>query len=117
MTDQSEIIIAVGIIVIVAAILVLYYYSRLRKEAKVKETPKLEVVEVKEKVSVQPLELTMIKGIGPKWSSRLKEVGVNSVQDLASMKADEVAKKIGASEKVVSKWIAGAKEILKKKSK
>lgn len=117
MTDQSEIIIAVGIVVIVAAILVLYYYPRLRKEVKVKETPKLEVVEVKEKMSVQPLELTMIRGIGPKWSSRLKEIGVDSVQDLASMKADKLARKIGASEKVVSKWIAGAKEILKKKSK
>ena len=116
MTDQSEIIIAVGIVVIVAAILVLYYYPRLKKEAKVKETPRLEVLEVKEKVLVQPLELTMVRGIGPKWSSRLKEAGVNSVQNLASMKAKELAKKIGASEKVVSKWIAGAKEILKKKS-
>lgn len=65
-------------------------------------------------VPVQPLELTRVRGIGPKWSVKLKEAGVNFVQNLASMKAKELAKKIGASEKIVSKWIARAKELVKK---
>ena len=64
-------------------------------------------------IPVQPTELTSIEGIGPSRAEKLKSCGVNSVQDLANFDPKELSEKLQISEKRVSKWIDGAKTVLK----
>ena len=54
------------------------------------------------------IELTEIKGIGPKNAKELKSVGMNTVLDFATASAKDVSQKIGISEKTLSRWIAEA---------
>ncbi len=62
--------------------------------------------------ALQELELTGIKGIGSKRSEELKAVGVNTVSDLATSSAKDLSQKTGISEKIISRWIVQAKEII-----
>ena len=62
--------------------------------------------------AMQQLELTGIKGIGSKRSEELKAVGVNTVSDLATSSAKDLSQKTGISEKIISRWIVQAKEII-----
>jgi predicted flap endonuclease-1-like 5' DNA nuclease len=93
-------------------------------EAPVVEAPKEEKIEM----PIQPptvikaptpppavptIELTRVKGIGEKRATQLKALGINSVEELAKISAEDVAKKLEISPKIVKKWIAGAKEIVK----
>ena len=59
------------------------------------------------------IELTQVKGIGEKRAAQLKAIGINSVDELAKASAEDVAKKLKISPKIVEKWIAGAKELVK----
>ncbi|MFQ5999666.1 MAG: helix-hairpin-helix domain-containing protein [Candidatus Bathyarchaeia archaeon] len=61
-------------------------------------------------ISIHPLELTSIEGIGVKRTEKLKSCGVNSVQDLANFDPKELSEKLQISEKIVSKWIDEAKK-------
>jgi predicted flap endonuclease-1-like 5' DNA nuclease len=51
-----------------------------------------------------------VKGIGPAYSDRLGEVGVDSVEELAAADAAELADRITVPEKTVAKWIDRANE-------
>jgi predicted flap endonuclease-1-like 5' DNA nuclease len=51
-----------------------------------------------------------IKGIGPAYSERLGEVGIDSVEDLAAADAAALAERITVAEKTVAKWIDRANE-------
>lgn len=56
-------------------------------------------------------EVTEVKGIGPKRSKKLRSIGINSVDDLAKWKPDDLAEKTGVSEKTTSKWVKSASEL------
>ena len=63
--------------------------------------------------ALQELELTGIKGIVSKRAEELKAVGVNTVSDLAISSVKDLSQKTGISEKIVSRWIKQAKEIIR----
>jgi DNA-binding protein len=65
-------------------------------------------------VSMQPIEMTSIDGIGAKRAEKLKSHGVKSVQDLAKVDPKELSEKLQISEKRVSKWVDEAKKVLNK---
>ncbi|HLE74446.1 MAG TPA: helix-hairpin-helix domain-containing protein [Candidatus Bathyarchaeia archaeon] len=59
------------------------------------------------------IELTQVKGIGEKRAAQLKALGINSVDELAATSAEDIAMKLKISPKIVEKWVAGAKELVK----
>jgi predicted flap endonuclease-1-like 5' DNA nuclease len=61
----------------------------------------------------EALELTQVKGIGEKRATQLKALGINSVEDLAKVSAEDIAKKLQISLKITKKWIASAKALVK----
>jgi predicted flap endonuclease-1-like 5' DNA nuclease len=65
----------------------------------------------------QPLAsvLTKVKGIGEKRAAQLKASGINSIEDLATASAKDLATKLDISPKITAKWIENAKEIGQKK--
>ena len=56
--------------------------------------------------------LTDVSGIGQKRSEKLSAAGINSVKALAGCKPEDLAKRVGASEKAASRWIENASELL-----
>lgn len=66
-----------------------------------------------ETVAVPKLELTEVKGIGEKRAEQLKAIGINNVDELAKASAEDIAKKLKISPKIVDKWIASARELAK----
>jgi len=104
----------VGVIVVIALAAILYYYFVLAKRREPEVTAEISIQEsqaMKEERS-EIRDLTKVRGIGPKWSKKLKDAGVNSVKDLAECDSKDLARKIGVSEKIASRWIKGAKELL-----
>ena len=59
------------------------------------------------------IELTRVKGIGEKRATQLKAIGINGIDELAKASAEDIAKSLKISPKIVQKWIAGAKELVK----
>jgi predicted flap endonuclease-1-like 5' DNA nuclease len=55
-------------------------------------------------------DLTLVKEIGERRAAQLKELGINSLDELAKVSADDLAKDLGISPKITRKWVAGAKE-------
>jgi large subunit ribosomal protein L15 len=58
------------------------------------------------------IALTAVRGIGVKRSEKLKEVGINAVEDLAKCATKDLAEKVGVSEKIALAWIENANELL-----
>ena len=54
--------------------------------------------------------LMLVKGIGERRAAQLKELGINSLDELAKVSADNFAKDLRISPKITRKWIASAKE-------
>jgi predicted flap endonuclease-1-like 5' DNA nuclease len=54
--------------------------------------------------------VTVIKGIGPAYGDRLEAVGIDTVADLATADAGEIAAETDLSEKRVSGWIDRARD-------
>lgn len=116
--------VALAIVIVVIVVAVIAYYFALAKKggkekAAVRETRREETpVEEKKPEVAAPktfIELTKVKGIGPKWSERLKNAGVNSADELAKCNSKDLAEKLGISEKIVSRWIRNANEIVANK--
>jgi len=65
----------------------------------------------------QPLAgvITKVKGIGEKRAAQLTALGINSIEDLATASAKDLATKLDISPKITTKWIENAKEIGQKK--
>lgn len=63
-------------------------------------------------VSVLDLELEDVEGIGPSASKKLKEAGIGSVIQLATLSADELAIEIGGSKETATNYIMAAKKLL-----
>jgi predicted flap endonuclease-1-like 5' DNA nuclease len=59
------------------------------------------------------IDLAEVKGIGEKRAGQLRAIGVNSVDELAKASAEDIATKLKISPKIVEKWVAGAKELVK----
>jgi len=80
--------------------------------------PEPEKIEAKAEETILPeakptIELTQVKGIGPKRAAQLKAIGISTVQDLAKASATEIAAKLKVPEKIVEKWIQEAKKVEK----
>jgi len=91
------------------------------KEPQVSETQEAEAapkIESETKVAVTEekaaLELTHVKGIGPKRAEQLKRIGIQSPEDLANKSSEELAEKLKVSAKIAEKWIKAAKKLLEK---
>lgn len=107
----------VGVIVVIALAAILYYYFVLAKRGKKEVTAEVSIQKsptMKEERS-EIRDLTKVRGIGPKSSKRLKDVGIDSVNDLAECDPKDLMRKIGVSEKIASRWIRGAKDLLSEK--
>jgi predicted flap endonuclease-1-like 5' DNA nuclease len=89
------------------------------KEEKVEVTIQAKPVAPAPELAITPpspaptIELTQVKGIGEKRATQLKAIGINSVDKLAKASAADIATKLKISPKIVEKWIAGAKELVK----
>ena len=59
------------------------------------------------------IELTEVKGIGEKRAAQLKALGIDSTDELSKASPEDIATKLKISPKIVEKWIAGAKELVK----
>jgi predicted flap endonuclease-1-like 5' DNA nuclease len=55
-------------------------------------------------------ELMQVKGIGEKRTAQLKALGINNLDDLAKVSANDLAKDLMISPKITRKWVEGAKE-------
>ena len=62
------------------------------------------------------MELTRIKGIGPKRVTALNALQIMSVEDLAKFSAEELADKLKISSKITAKWVEQAQNLLKEGS-
>lgn len=58
------------------------------------------------------LELEDVEGIGPSVSKKLKEAGISSVVQLATLSADELAMEIGGTKDTAANYIMAAKKLL-----
>jgi len=58
------------------------------------------------------MDITLVRGIGPKWSGEMKAVGIDSIHELAECDPEDLAQEVGISEKMASTWIENANEIL-----
>jgi predicted flap endonuclease-1-like 5' DNA nuclease len=56
-------------------------------------------------------ELTAIKGINEKRAAQLKEAGINNIDALANASADDLAKSLMVSPKIIRMWIGSAKKL------
>ena len=90
-----------------------------KEQLQVPETQEAEAapkIESETKVAVTEekaaLELTHVKGIGPKRAEQLKSIGIQSVEELAKESSEELSKKAKVSTKVADKWIKAAKKAL-----
>jgi predicted flap endonuclease-1-like 5' DNA nuclease len=81
------------------------------------EAPKEEKASIKEAPAmltpVATMDLTQVKGIGEKRAMQLKALGINSVDELANASAKNIAEKLKVSPKIVDKWVASAKKLVK----
>lgn len=72
------------------------------------------VQETVEKPAPTMRDLTEVKGIGEKRAAQLKNIGINSVEDLAKASAEDLASKLKVSPKITSTWIENAKKLTEK---
>jgi predicted flap endonuclease-1-like 5' DNA nuclease len=114
---QTEI--YVGVIVAIASAAIIYYFASARKREKeaVTEKPMVErahalvrEVEKEEEVTAPEvaIDLTELRGIGPKRAEKLKVAGIKDVKGLAESNPGTVAKALGFSEKRSSRLVSEA---------
>ena len=58
------------------------------------------------------MDITLVRGIGPKWSEEMKAAGIDSVHELAKCDPEDLAQEVGIPKKKASAWIENANEIL-----
>ncbi len=59
---------------------------------------------------VKRSQIKRLKGIGKKRAEQLNSLGINSFKELANASAEDVAKSLQISPKIVNRWISEAKE-------
>ena len=55
-------------------------------------------------------DLTLIRGINEKRADQFKANGINTIQDLSTASAEDLAAKLGVSPKIVKMWVGSAKK-------
>ena len=65
---------------------------------------------------IPPIEVTEVRGVGPKRAKQLQELGINTAQDLAKTTATTLAAKTELSTKITRKWVRRAKRLIKEAS-
>ena len=60
-------------------------------------------------VAVEDVELESIEGIGPAYAARLREAGVEDVDDLVSVDADDLARDSGIAAGRIRTWVERAR--------
>lgn len=114
------------VVAVVALAAIIYYFASARKREKeaVTENPMVErahalvrEVEKEEEVTAPEvsIDLTELRGIGPKRVEKLKVAGIKDVKDLAESNPENVAKALGFSEKRSSRLISEAHSLLEYK--
>ena len=63
-----------------------------------------------------PIEITEVKGIGPKRAEQLRALGINTAQDLAKTTATTLAAKTELSPRITRRWVTEAKRLIKEAS-
>ena len=58
-------------------------------------------------------ELMAIRGINEKRAAELKALGINSIDDLTKVSAEDLAKDLTISAKITRMWIGSAKKLKK----
>jgi len=81
------------------------------------ETPETEERREEIRTPQVTINLVEVKGIGPKMSEKLQEVGIKNANELAASNPKKVAKAIGSSEDRASKFIGEARILLREQSK
>lgn len=64
--------------------------------------------------AMEGLALTEVKGIGEKRAAQLRNIGVNTVEELAKASAEDLAARLKVSQKITSAWIENAKKLVEK---
>lgn len=64
-------------------------------------------------INKSDIELLQVKGIGEKRAEQLKEIGINTANDLIKESPEKIAKKLKISPKITRKWNDSAKKLLK----
>ena len=83
------------------------------------ETPQITQPPTQQATEAVPVEtvvespLIKIKGIGEKRANQLNALGINTIDELAKASAQDIAKSLKISSKIVDKWVAGAKDLIK----
>jgi predicted flap endonuclease-1-like 5' DNA nuclease len=83
------------------------------------ETPQITQPPTPQATEAVPVEtvvespLIKIKGIGEKRANQLNARGINTIDELAKASAQDIAKSLKISSKIVDKWVAGAKDLIK----
>lgn len=84
-----------------------------KTKPKVKKTKAKPVIDKKE-IEKKGIPLTSLSGLGPATATKLKELGVESVEQLITEDPKELGTLIkGVSKDRIEKWIEEAKELLK----
>jgi len=65
---------------------------------------------------IPPIDVTEVRGVGPKRAKQLRELGINTAQDLAKTTATTLAAKTELSTKITRKWVRRAKRLIKEDS-
>ena len=59
--------------------------------------------------AVEDVELESVEGIGPAYAARLQEAGVEDVDDLLSVDADDLARESGIAAGRIRTWVERAR--------
>jgi DNA uptake protein ComE-like DNA-binding protein len=86
----------------------IFGYSQRPKKRQVLSIPTAPVVE-------SLMELTSVKGIGEKRVKQLRALGINTVVDLSTASAEELAEKLQVSSRITNRWIQNARDLLLEK--
>ncbi len=80
------------------------------------ETPTTPTTPPPKTTLAPPINITEIRGIGPKRAEQLRALGINTAQDLVETTASTLAAKTELSPKVTRKWVREAKRLIKEAS-
>ncbi len=111
--------VAVGLVILGAVFIGMGYWTRPKEitpttlEAPAPPKPPEQPSAPPPSPPVKPLpEITNVKGIGPKRAEKLRELGIQTVADLAKSSTEELATKMKVSPKIVEKWIKEAERLI-----
>lgn len=104
--------------IVISTKLILHYNENPFKETVIQPSDPFNNIKINRTNSTeQPntiLELTAIKGIGPKTSKELNQIGIETVSDLAKTSPKNLSEKTGIAIERISNWIIEANKLIEK---